>query len=116
MTKKCIKPILITVIQIIGLVIIHTSVYHFFPIKNKEVGFGLTVLYAGGTFSVLILAFNFYLYFFKKHIYLISFVLFTISIFMPLMAFDYRPLRSLFLIVLVLCGFLSSVFFKKMDN
>lgn len=114
MIKRILKPILISVIQVIGVIIIHDSLNHFYPIQHKTVGFGLTVFCTGVIFILSILAFNFYLEFFKKYIYWIAFfLLITTSIF-PLSAFNGRPLRSLFLILLALFGFLFSLATTKL--
>lgn len=113
MTKKILKPILISIIQIVGLAIFHDSLYYFYPIYNKSVGFGLTIFCTGIIFILSILTFNFYLEFYKKNIYLIALALLTVTSIFPLMTFDYRPLRSLLLIILALCGFVSSLVLTK---
>lgn len=113
MTKKILRPILISIIQILLLAIIHDSLYYFYPIHHKSVGFGLTVFYTGIIFSISILSFNLYLEFFKRNIYLVALTLLTITSILPLGAFDYIPFRSLLLIILALCGFLSALVFNK---
>jgi hypothetical protein len=109
MIKKILRPILISVIQIVGLKVIHDSLYYFYPIYHKSAGFGLIIFYTAITFTISIVAFNFYLQFFKRNIYLVATALLTTSIIFPLFTFDYRPLRSLLLIILSIIGFLSSV-------
>ncbi|WP_348812262.1 hypothetical protein [Flavobacterium maritimum] len=113
MTKKVLRPILISIIQIVGLAIIHHSLYYFYPMYHKSVGFGLTIFYTVIIFIISILAFNLYLDFFKRNIYLIALALLTVNSVFPLLALDYRPLRSLLLIILALCGFLSSLVLTK---
>lgn len=113
MTKNFFRPILISIIQIVVLAILHDSLYYFYPIDHKSVGFGLTIFYTGVVFVISILIFNFYLEFFKKNIYLVALILSVVTSFLPLMAFDYRPFRSLLLIILTVCGFLSSLVLNK---
>jgi len=113
MTKKILRPILISIIQIVLLAIIHDSLYYFYPMHYKSVGFGLTVFYTGIIFIISILSFNLYLEFFKRNIYLVALTLLTLTSILPIIAFDYRPLRSLLLIILALCGFLSSLVLSK---
>jgi len=113
MTKKILRPILISIIQIVLLAIIHDSLYYFYPMHHKTVGFGMTVFYTGIIFIISILSFNLYLEFFKRNIYLVALTLFTVTSVLPIIAFDYRPLRSLFLIILALCGFLSSLVLSR---
>lgn len=114
MINKILRPILVSIIQIAGLIIIHMVLNYFYPIQHRNVGFGLTIFYTGTIFIISILAFNFYLEFLKKKTYLIGFSLLILVTIFPLEAFDERPLRSLFLIVLALCGFLSSLVFSKL--
>jgi hypothetical protein len=113
MIQRILRSILISIIQIIVLLIIHNSANHFYLIQHKSVGFGLTIFWTGIIFMLSILAFNFYLEFFKRNIYWIAFSLLILTSILPLSAFDERPLRSLFLILLVLCGFLSSLALSK---
>jgi hypothetical protein len=113
MTKKILRPILISILQIVGIAVMHDSLYHFYPIYHKSVGFGVTIFYTGIIFIISIFAFNFYLEFFKRNVYLIAFALLTATSIFPLLAFDYRPLRSLLLIILALFGFLSSLVLSK---
>lgn len=110
---KLLKPILISLIQIIGVVIIHVSLNHFYPIQHRSVGFGLTIFYTAITFVLTIIAFNFYVYFFRKNFYLIAFSFLALVSIFPLLAFDERPLRSLFLIILAFFGFLSSFLLRN---
>lgn len=113
MIKKILRPLLISIIQIIGLAIIHDSLNHFYPIQHRLVGFGLTIFYTGIVFMFSIIVFNFYLEFFKRNNYWITFCLLILTSILPLSAFNERPLRSLFLILLALCGFLSSLALNK---
>ena len=113
MIKKILRALLISIIQIVGLAIIHDSFNHFYPIQHRSVGFGLTIFFTGFVFIFSILSFNFYLGFFKRNIYWIAFSLLILTSTFPLQAFDVRPLRSLFLILLALCGFLSSLVLNK---
>ena len=92
MIRKILSPIIISVIQIVVLVIIHDSLNHFYPIQHRSVGFGLTLFLTGIIFMLCILAFNFYLEFFKRNLYWIAFWL---------------------LILLALFGFLSSLILSK---
>lgn len=107
--NKILNPIVLSIIQITVLAIIYDSLNHFYPIQHRSVGFGLTIFYTGIIFMLSILTFNFYLEFFKRNIYWIAFSLFILTSIFPLSAFDERPLRSLFLILLALCGFVSSL-------
>ncbi|MFB3387210.1 hypothetical protein [Flavobacterium sp. LAR06] len=113
MIKKVLSPIIISAIQIIVVAIIHQSLNYFYPIQHRSVGFGLTVFLTGIIFMLCILAFNFYFDFFKRNNYWIGFFLLIITSILPFSAFNERPLRSLFLILLVLCGFLSSLALNK---
>ncbi|WP_456315564.1 hypothetical protein [Pseudomonas shirazensis] len=113
MIKKILRPILISIIQIVGLAIIHDCLNHFYPVQHKSVGFGLTIFYTEIIFILSIFAFNFYLEFFKKNIYLIAFFLLILVSIFPLNALEERPMRSLFLIILAVCGFLSSLVLSK---
>lgn len=113
MNKNLRRPILISIIQFVVLVIIHDNLNHFYPIKHRSIGFGLTILSTGYVFIFSIFLFNYYLEFFRRNIYWIAFYLFILSSILPLSAFNERPLRSLFLILLVLCGFLSSLALNK---
>ena len=88
----------------------------FFFWESKSIGFGLTVQYTGILFLTLILLFNYYLEFFNKNLYPLAFVLLGIVCIFPFMAIDYRPYRSLLLIVLALFGFLSSVIIQKLKK
>jgi len=113
MIRKILSPIIISVIQIVVLVIIHDSLNHFYPIQHRSVGFGLTIFLTGIIFMLCILAFNFYLEFFKRNLYWIAFWLLILTSILPLSAFNERPLRSSFLILLALFGFLSSLILSK---
>jgi hypothetical protein len=113
MTKKILRPILISIIQVIGLTIIHDLAYYFFPMHHKSVGFGLTIITTGIILSISLLAFNFYLEFKNGRIYLVGLILLIITSISPIMAIDYRPLRALFLILLSFGGFLSSIMISK---
>lgn len=110
---KILNSILISVIQIVILTIIHSSLSYFYPIQHKSVGFGLIILSTGYIFVFSILIFNFYLEFFQKNIYWIAFFLLIITCIFPLSAFNERLLRSLLLILLAFCGFLSSMILFK---
>jgi hypothetical protein len=118
--KKLLIPILISLIQIVGLAVIHDTLYHFYPMHHRSIGFGLTIRYTGILFSLLIIAFNFYLEFYDKYKYLIGLVLFLIVTIAPIQAYEYRPHRSLLLILMTLCGYGSSilinVFRLKINN
>jgi hypothetical protein len=116
MIIKMLRSILISIIQIVVIVIIHDSLNHFYPIKHKSVGFGLTILSTGYVFIFSIFVFNFYLEFFRRNIYRIAFCLLILTSILPLSAFNERPLRSLFLILLALCGFLSSLALNNLNN
>jgi hypothetical protein len=113
MTRKLLIPILISIIQIVVLLIIYKSLNHFYPTQHRSVGFGLTIFCTGIVFIFSILSFNFYLEFFKRNIYWIAFSLLILTSIFPLSAFNERPLRSLFLILLALCGFVSSLALLK---
>lgn len=113
MIKKILIPIIISLILIVGLAIIHDTLYHFFPIQHKSIGFGLTVKYTGIIFAMLILTYNIYLEFKSKFKYAIGLIFFIITIILPLQAFDYRPNRSVLLIVLTFLGFGLSMIIKQ---
>jgi len=113
MIRKILSPIIISVIQIVVLAIIHQSLNYFYPIQHRSVGFGLTILSTRYVFIFSIFVFNFYLEFFRRNIYWIAFCLLILTSILPLSAFNERPLRSLFLILLTLCGFLSSLALNK---
>ena len=113
MIRKILSPIIISVIQIVVLAIIHQSLNYFYPIQHRSVGFGLTILSTRYVFIFSIFLFNFYLEFFRRNIYWIAFYLLILTSILPLSAFNERPLRSLFLILLTLCGFLSSLALNK---
>ena len=112
MIRRMLRPLLISIIQIVVLVIIHNSL-DFYPIQHRSVGFGLTILSTRYVFIFSIFVFNFYLEFFRRNIYWIAFCLLILTSILPLSAFNERPLRSLFLILLALCGFLSSLALNK---
>lgn len=111
--KKILTPILISIIQIVLLAIIHDRLCYSYPMHHNSVSFGLTVFYTEIIFVISILSFNIYLEFFKKNIYLVLLTLLTFTTILPIIAFDYKPLRSLLLIVIVLFGFLSSLVLRK---
>ncbi|SHL85510.1 hypothetical protein SAMN05444366_1799 [Flavobacterium saccharophilum] len=113
MIRKILSPIIISVIQIVVLAIIHQSLNYFYPIQHRSVGFGLTILSTRYVFIFSIFLFNFYLEFFRRNIYWIGFCLLILTSILPLSAFNERPFRSLFLILLTLCGFLSSLALNK---
>ncbi len=113
MIRKVLNPIIISVIQIVVVAIIHGSFNYFYPMQHRSVGFGLTIFFTGIIFMLCILAFNFYLEFFKLKINWIAFCLLILTSILPLTAFNERPLRSLFLILLALFGFLSSLALNK---
>lgn len=116
MIRKILRPILISIIQILGLAIIHDCLNHFYPIQHKSVGFAITTFYTALIFILSILIFNFYLEFFKKNIFLIAFSLFILVSIFPLEAIQETPLRSLFLITLAIFGFLSSLILNKLKT
>ena len=116
MTKKILRPILITLIQIVGLTIIHYLMYYFYPMYHKSVGFGLTIISTGIILIISLLIFNFYLEFKNNRPYLIGLILFIITSIFPATSFDYRPWRALFLLVLLATGFLSSILIIKLKN
>lgn len=113
MIRRILRTVLISTIQILSLIIIHDIFNHFYPIQNKSVGFGLTILYTGIIFIFSTIAFNFYLEFFKRNIYWIALFLLILTSIFPFSAFNERPLRSLFLILLAICGFVSSLALSK---
>ena len=113
MIKKKLRVILISIFQIVGLAIIYNICNRFYPIQHKSLGFGLIILSTGYIFVFSILILNFSLEFFQKNIYCIAFFLLIITIIFPLSAFNERPLRSLLLILLAFCGFLSSMILFK---
>ena len=116
MIKKLLFPLITTLLQVITLVIIHDPLYYFFPMYHKSIGFGLTIQYTGILFLILILLFNYYLEFFSKNLYLLTFVFTGIVSVFPIMAIDHRPFRSLLLITLALFGFLSSIIIKRLKK
>ena len=105
--------ILITLIQIFGLFVVHNIMYSFYPIQNKEVGFGISVYYTGIIFMFLLFTYNFCVEFYKKHIYLIAVIFIIISSALLINSINFRPFRSLFLIVLMFFGFISSIIISK---
>jgi len=111
--KKILTPIIISLILIVGLATIHDVLYYFFPIKHKSIGFGLTVKCTGILFAILIVTFNFYLEFKSKYKYPIGLLFCLICMIFPLQAFEYRPNRSLLLIIMTLFGFGLSIIIKK---
>jgi hypothetical protein len=113
MTKKILKPIVTSIVQIIVLAIIHNCLNYYYPIQHNSIGFGMTIFLTGITFSLAILAFNFYLEFSRRNVYWIALILFIPVTIFPLEAFNERPLRSLFLITLALSSFLSSLILNK---
>ena len=113
MRQKILRPIIISVIQIVVLAVIHSGLNYFYPIQHKSVGFGLTIFLTGTIFMLCILGLNFYLEFFKLNIYWIAFCLLIVTSILPLSAYNERPLRSLLLILLVVSGFLSSLVLPK---
>lgn len=113
MIKKILIPIIISLIQIVGLAIIHDTLYHFFPIHHKSIGFGLTVKYTGIIFTTLIVTYNIYLEFKSKYKLVIGLIFFLVTVTIPLQAYDYRPNRSLLLIVLTFIGYGLSVIISQ---
>jgi len=111
--KKILTPIIISLILIVGLATIHNVLYHFFPIKHKSIGFGLTVINTGILFTTLIVIFNFYLEFNGKYKYPIGLLLCLICVIFPIQAFEYRPNRSLLLIIMTFFGFGLSIIKQK---
>lgn len=113
MILKILRAVLISIIQITFLYIVYDRLNHFYPIQHRTANFGLTIFYTGVIFLICLLVFNFYLEFFKRNIYCIVFLLLLITSIFPLSAFNERPLRSLFLLLLTICGFLSSLALNK---
>ena len=97
----------------VGLAIIHDTLYHFYPIHHKSIGFGLTVKYTGIIFAALILTYNIYLEFKSKYKFVIGLIFFLITVTIPLQAYDYRPNSSLLLIVLTFLGYGLSVIINQ---
>ena len=80
---------------------------------HKSIGFGLTVKYSGIVFAILILTYNIYLEFKSKYKYAIGLTFFLIGAILPLQAIDYRPYRSLLLIILTFFGYGFSMIIKQ---
>lgn len=116
MIKKLLLPLITTFLQATILVITHNTLYYLFPIFHESIGFGLTIQYTAILFLTLIFLFNYYLEFFNKNLYTITFILMGIVSIFPIMAIDYRPYRSLLLITLALFGFLSSIIIKRLKK
>lgn len=116
MISKIQRPILVSIIQIIGLAIIHDSLNHFYPIQHKSIGFGLTIFYTKIILILSIFIWNFYLEFSKKKIYIFGLSLLILVCILPLETFNERPLRSILLILLALSGFLSSLILSKLKT
>ena len=113
MFRKIIEIILITPIQIFGLFVVHNIMYSFYPIQHKEVGFGILVYDTGIIFMFLLFTYNLCVEFYKKHIYLIAIIFLIISSALPITSIHFRPFRSLFLIILIIFGFISSIIISK---
>lgn len=116
MIRKIQSPILLSIIQIVTLAILHDSLNHFYPIQHKSIGFGLTIFYTEIILILSIFIWNFYLEFSKKNIYLIGLSLLILVSIFPLETFNERPFRSLFLILLALSSFLSSLILSKLKT
>lgn len=113
MFRKIIEIILITVIQIVGLFSVHNILYLLYPIQNREVGFGIIIYHTAIIFILLLCTYNFCLEFYKKHIYLIAIIFIITSSILPSISINFRPFRSLFLIIFVIIGFISSIIISK---
>lgn len=114
MIKKILRPILITLIQIIVLVVIHNAFYREYPMKHASVAFGITIKASVLLLSVSLLVFNLYLEFVRRYKYLIGTLLLIVSCVFPMEAIDVRPNQALFLIIMAACGFVSSVLISKL--
>lgn len=114
MIIKILRPILITLIQLVVLVVIHNALYRVYPMNHTSVAFGITIKASVLLLSVSLLVFNLYLDFVRRYMYLIGTLLLIVSCVFPLEAIDVRPYRALFLIILAACGFVSSVLIRKL--
>jgi hypothetical protein len=113
MFRRVIETILITLIQIVGIFFVHNIFYSFYPIQHKEVGFGITIYFTGIVFIVLLFIYNLILEFYKKHIYSFAIIFLITSSILPLMSMNFRPFRSLMLIILLIFGFICSIILSK---
>ena len=111
--KKVVISILISLILILGLVIFHNTLYDFYPINRKSIAFGITLYYSWIIFTILILGYNIYLEFNNKNKYAIGLILFSISVILPLDFLEYRPFRTLLLIILIFLGFIFSMIINQ---
>ena len=116
MFKKISEIILITLIQVVALFFVHNILYLLYPIQHKEVGFGILIYHTGIIFIVLLFVYNFCVEFYNKYIYLITIILLITSCILPISVISFRPFRSLFLIILVIFGFISSIVIFKRRN
>ena len=113
MFRRVIETILLTLIQIIGIFFVHYIFYSNYPMRHKEVGFGIAIYFTGIIFIVLLFIYNLLLEFYKKHIYSSAIIFLITSSYFPLMAMNFRPFRSLLLIILLIFGFISSIILSK---
>lgn len=116
MLKKIITPFLISILQIVILVILHSIAYKIFPVQHRSIGLGITILYSTIVFFVTITIFNFYLSFKKRNFYVLGILLLSISSILPFLTFSYRPLRMIYLDFLFFFGFISSLVIQKIIN
>jgi hypothetical protein len=114
MVRKITEFFFIFIIQVLCLTLIFETLNFYFPIQNREIGFGITIFYFLILFTILFFVFNFYVYFFTKQKYLIAVVFLLIINILPLMTISFRPYRSIVLIILSIFGFTSTLTINKL--
>ena len=65
MFRRVIETILITLIQIVGIFFVHYIFYSNYPMRHKEVGFGIAIYFTGIIFIVLLFIYNLLLEFYN---------------------------------------------------
>lgn len=114
--KKVVAPIIITAIQIILAFVIHSLLYAIYPMNHKSIGFGLTIMFTGNIYMSILILYNYYLEFSEKYVYIIGSMLALISSTPAIFAIEYRPYRSVLLILISIAGIVSSILIKKIRD
>jgi len=114
--KKIFIPIIITIVQLVILWIIHSLLYAILPMHHRSIGFGMIIIITGELLLVSLLFYNFYLEFKNQFMYQLGIVLIILSSFPAVKNLDYRPYRSLLLILLSFSVIVSSVLVKKIRD
>jgi len=115
MLKKIGLVLLISLIQILlfWLFLFLTNTY--FPITKIDISWGLTIYYSFITFSISIFLINLFSLFIENKIlkFAIWILIIIIVNYIPISSFEYRPIRSLLLMLFINSNIFASYYLLK---